>query len=323
MVTFIPSQIVYVSVMGTETLFTFLLLFSLLLLTRITPENSKKKQLLLTGIVLGYAMLVRAVAVLLPVVFIAFLFWRIPREKRLSSLAAFVLGVTVVISPWLIRNVVVMGTPSLSTSGGVNFRIGNGPGATGEWRNFAPGDPILSYEGEAARDRAGYTLTLKDVALNPMRVIKLVPHKMSLLWWSDESGIYWSLASRPADAPRLPQARIIQLNDAIWKWFLALSVAGIVLAWVQPRKNQVSILLTAILGYWLVIHAVLIANDRFHMPIIPILGIFMVFGVMTATKFISRASEEPAKSDVPDQKTSNAPGKARGRSLRARKRGHT
>ena len=322
-VAFNPSQIVYASVEGTETLFTLLFLSSLLLLLRVTPEKLDRRQLLLIGVIVGYAMLVRAVALLLPVLFIAFLWWQLPKGKRLIPVAAFAIGVAVIVSPWLIRNVIVMGTPSLSTSGGVNFRIGNGPGATGEWRNFAPGDPILDYEGEAERDRAGYTLTFKDIAADPARVIKLIPRKMSLLWWSDESGFYWSLTSRSENTPRIPQARLIQLNDTFWKWFLVFAVAGVVAAYARNRTTRTSMLLMAILGYWVVMHAALIANDRFHMPVIPIMGIFAVFGLMTASEYVSRAFAGAEAATDPGLRGETPQGAANARSKRARKRGHS
>lgn len=107
-------------------LFTFLTALAMLLLLKV--RNSPKKLLwAASGIALGLAVLTRATLI----VFVPFAFFWVlfvtGRTRRESILKAgvVVLGFLLVVSPWLMRNYKLFGSPLLTTMAGSQLWIGN------------------------------------------------------------------------------------------------------------------------------------------------------------------------------------------------------
>ena len=97
-----PLEILYVSIMMTETVFTTLLLLYLLICTGETPSW---KTSIAAGIVLGAATLVRPTILLLPAVIFAVRWvsgWK--SGENLKALALTAGAALLIFSPWLIRN---------------------------------------------------------------------------------------------------------------------------------------------------------------------------------------------------------------------------
>ncbi len=88
----------------------------------------------MAGALIGLAVLARPSALLLgiPALLLAL---STPREHRLARAAALALAAALAISPATLRNLAVAGEPVLvSDAGGLNFYLGNGPGANGTFR---------------------------------------------------------------------------------------------------------------------------------------------------------------------------------------------
>jgi tetratricopeptide (TPR) repeat protein len=124
------------------------------------------------GALLGLLMLTREETLLLaPVLALWTLlgFRKAPLEKRARGLAAFLLGLALVLAPVVWRNAAVGGELVLTTTqAGTNFYIGNGPRANGIYVPLLPGRGDAIFErvdavalAEAARGR---TLTPQEVS---------------------------------------------------------------------------------------------------------------------------------------------------------------
>jgi 4-amino-4-deoxy-L-arabinose transferase-like glycosyltransferase len=142
-VAFSPSHIAYSSVLGTEMLFTTRILLVLILTLRHT-ESPSKSGILLLGVALGMAWLVRGTMMLFPVVLLILFVQSGRTVGKSAGHVALVVAVAFLVGiPWTMRNSIVFDTPVLvSTNGGVNFWIGNGPGATGAYRELPDADPL-------------------------------------------------------------------------------------------------------------------------------------------------------------------------------------
>ena len=112
-----------------DTLFVTFVVWALLRLR--TSESFPK--ILLTGIVLGIALLQRgSLALFVPVS--AMWVWLTGSQAlrvRIQRSVVFTLGVVVAISPWLIRNYQVHGVPLMATTSGEHFWLGNAPHSFG------------------------------------------------------------------------------------------------------------------------------------------------------------------------------------------------
>lgn len=117
--------------------------FSLFIFKRILPG----KYLLLSGIFLGLGNLTRPVLLYMPFVFAVFLLLtQLGKKNFFSKFKAIVKDIIVltvisfiVMSPWIIRNLTVMGRLVLvDTNGPINFVIAHNERATGEWNDIKP-----------------------------------------------------------------------------------------------------------------------------------------------------------------------------------------
>ncbi len=88
-------------------------------------------KILLTGVVMGIAMLQRgSLALFVPAS--ALWVWSTSSQAlRIQRVVVFALGVVVAMSPWLIRNYQVHGVPLMTTTNGEHFWLGNAPHSFG------------------------------------------------------------------------------------------------------------------------------------------------------------------------------------------------
>lgn len=114
----IPS-IVYSNSLLTETVFTFLLTLSILFLVLHFKEPEKISSLLISGVLVGLSILCRPISIFLPlfIVLLIFTFSQRPKFYLFKRASLYLILCFVVVSPWLVRNQIVLGTPILSTMG--------------------------------------------------------------------------------------------------------------------------------------------------------------------------------------------------------------
>lgn len=121
--------------------------------------------------------------------------------RRARALLALLLFGTLAIMPVTLRNTLVAGEPVILTShGGFNFYIGNGPGAHGSWRlpreipgTGGPGGDDAAFHrvaeqergrplSELEADRYWYRRTAQAALEDPLRWLGLMARKLHLFW---------------------------------------------------------------------------------------------------------------------------------------------
>ena len=184
-VALLPSHIIsFTSVLRNESLHTVLVLLALIATCHLVRLPSLKNAVLL-GVIIGIGVYVRPILLLFPVSVAILLF--IPGGlslRRAVGLACVtVLASLIAISPWSVRNYIVMGEPVLtSTNGGRLFYMGNGPGATGEHRAIPPG--TFSETSEITAYREGIKLAIEHMMEHPASWLRILPIKFFHLWAS-------------------------------------------------------------------------------------------------------------------------------------------
>lgn len=247
-----PHSLLWTTQVMTETLYVSLIAVAVYLLTRLVYEQGNGGWVAIAcGAAAAAAALVRppilGFAVLLVVAGAIRGQWR---RRALLGL----LGLVIVYSPWVIRNVVQMDALVVtSTESGYVLWQGNSPGATGGTRGYvdlADFHPIEFPEStnEVARDRIYLRRSLEWIAENPGRVIALFPEKLANMWrpsWEGASNL--NLAATLLTYPLL----------------LTSGIAGLILL----RTNTLVQILIAWLLYQLLLHALVTGMIRFRLPL--------------------------------------------------------
>jgi Flp pilus assembly protein TadD len=182
---------------------------ALWLLVRALEGDARPRAFLLAGLALGLFALNRPNALPWAVVAAGLLLLARGLGPGLRPAAAFLLGAALGVAPATVRNVLVSGEPVLvSSHGGLNLLIGNGPGANGVYRWLDGVTPDIA--GQAADTRrlaeaeAGRKLTAREVsahfagtswrwiAANPGEAARLFARKVWYVLSGDEAPLNFS-----------------------------------------------------------------------------------------------------------------------------------
>ncbi|HEY0515271.1 MAG TPA: tetratricopeptide repeat protein [Thermoanaerobaculia bacterium] len=231
-----------------------------------------------TGLLLGVLALLRENALLL-VPFLLPLAWN--REDRWGGLArrggALVAGLVLALLPVAIRNGVVGGDflPT-SSQGGVNFYIGNNPGADGTYQPIVPGKQIPELErkepARVAEQALGRPLSAGEVSrywldralgwarAHPGNFLRLQLRKLRMFWswyeWPDAVDYYYVKTLSPV--LRLP---LLEFGGAAM-----LAVAGLFIA--RRRLENFAPTLLFALG-WMASTVIFFLFSRYRLPAVP------------------------------------------------------
>lgn len=153
------------------------------------------------------------------------------KRKKIGALAPL-MGMLVLLGPWVIRNQQVLGKTVISNNFGINFYRGNNPEAIGNW------PPVLSERAlqfrqnpatyESSFDDYSLHLALEWIKENPGSFFNNIPVKIWRFWvfdWPD------------------PRSRSL-LNLATWLPVLGLILVGFFLAKPSIRQPECLLFLT-------------------------------------------------------------------------------
>ncbi len=293
-----PSQIFFTSILASEILFTALLVLMIYLLVRRT-DGSSIWYPVMVGVLAGLLILIRAVALVLPFLIV---FFYLKSNRRpvlvLRNAALTILVSYLTLSPWLLRNKLVMGTFTVATSGGINLYIGNSPISSGGWV-WRTENPFgeLTAPNEVENNRLGYRLATKFIADDPLGFVARGVKKEIYMFATDFAAIAKEL-DLAAKARKVDQFVIFNLvGQTYYLTVLILSAGGFALLLREKRKrNRGFFLLGAILAYWLAAHFVFFGTDRFHFPLVPIFCIFSSWFILSQ---ISPSSQRYVEEEAP------------------------
>ncbi|MEW6051938.1 MAG: glycosyltransferase family 39 protein [Candidatus Zixiibacteriota bacterium] len=274
-----PSQVLFLDLLVSEYLFTFLLWLGMYVLIRV--DNSRLNRfwfLVGGGIVLGLAMLTRSLIQLLPLVFVPY-WWM--RNESLRSIAGrvalVVVGMALVVTPWIIRNYHHVGVAAVSSNGGINFYIGNNPRSGIGWLEvdttvFLLGNPAK----EAGNNELGYRLGWQYIAGHPAAFVKRGILKVAYTFASDIDAIVSHLivAAKAQRTDFYVVAAVVM--QSVYLIALLWAALGI---WHYYRQGSYrlhpgGVLLVLVVLYWMAVHFVFFGCGRFHFPLIPIIAAF-------------------------------------------------
>lgn len=264
---------------STETLFSLMLMLTVLAYLQ-ARAHAKPAWWMLAGVLAGLTALTRAVAQLLPFVMLAHV-W-LQRRPRVAGRHQLLLlaGFAVAVAPWVARNWVVFGSPSIGEGGAAHFWLGaTGSGMwTGneqmmvdvERLRIAPGSPQFAYLADAFHTIRG----------NPARYIGLRLQRMLGAYAQPfgtvaVAGVFGDVSLKAAagtwrTAVAMLAYPVFWLKLWIYFWHFGsvlLSAACVARYW---RKPGVWLLPLLVIGYMSVLYAMLTIIPRYLFPVMPL-----------------------------------------------------
>lgn len=248
-----------------------------------------------TGAIFGCAVLARPTfLVWLMLSALAFLCIRRPLSKALSTTAVIVVTAAAVLTPWTVRNLLVLDNPVFATThGGYTLLLGNNPA----FYDFLRGGPSYSAtwdsreldaeytrirrdfgEDEVAADRWAYEQAFRHIKAEPRMFLYASAVRVSRLW---------RLVPHQTGASESTLRRLSRYVVGIWyAHVFGLALLGsFVLArrlcrppWIWGLLLLVS--LTAV-------HAFYWSNMRMRAPAMPVIGLLAAAGLLRLTGNVS------------------------------------
>ncbi|MBK8750303.1 MAG: glycosyltransferase family 39 protein [Candidatus Competibacteraceae bacterium] len=281
-----PNLILMIGIASKEAVLALLLPLALLIAYPLSESNTSKirnwVRYIAAGTLLGFAMLVQPSFMLLPVAF--FLAeWLSGNAigKATVRVALLMVGMIIVVSPWTMRNIQVLGQViPVSTNGGDVFYRSNNPLANGGY--LAKGSVDLSHLPELEQNHAGYRLGLAWIRENPLDFALLGIRKQVLFLGDDAVGAYESMRrGRESSDGNRGYPLVKALCNAFWIVLWMAVFFGRLSHEIHPT---LLLLLLATFAYPLAIDTVFESGGRHHVPVVVMLAVVSAAAIVGRTR---------------------------------------
>ena len=258
--------LVYPLGLGTENPFFVLLLLSVFFLL-FSAREPTSLHFLLSGLFLGLTALTRSV--ILPFVGFAVLWaWFLLKNKRGALLIAGAFALTV--APWIIRNSLLHHKlTGIETSMGYNLYLGYHPQGDGSFF-FGPSLDLLPIFDDAERDRIGTEKAVEFIKAQPERILPLALNRLGFFFGLEKRVLMYFYSNNIFGFIPLPLLLVISAVLLLPFVFVTTS-AALGLSLLRWTPGHVLLLLLFI-GY-IVPHVFILAEDRFHLALVPYFAI--------------------------------------------------
>ena len=298
-----PNIIFHTATFLTETLFMFLVMSALAVIISAGWRDQRLswQRICAFAVLLALSALVRPISLLLlPLLAVAWLAGGFGMRRTLQYAAGAAVVVAVVLTPWAVRNAVVMRAPIvISANIGDNLCIGHHAGASGAFALPEECFPDASeYAGldraefEVRRNNDNIRTALTYAFKHPLKEVELVFRKA---WWltrQDHDGL-WAIESY-GDDPFIDadlRTGLGRLADVFFFATVAVGALGL-FGLARPFEARRLFFLLALLGLALV-PLVFFGDARFHVPAMPLLVIPAAWMVVTLPGVLQRLGAPP------------------------------
>lgn len=300
--TFLPSQIEWNAVLGSEESFTFLLVLSLYLYVRATRQPKINWVLfLLAGLVMGLASDVRPVTLLFPVFILVYELLRNRPQWRKAAgrTLAFGLLMGLAVLPVTIRNALTMHHfVVVSTNGGVNLWQGTKTNGGYYWSWNPQVNPLLAANGnELLQNQIGERVAFQYIFSHPFLTLQNGFVKIYDLYKNDVNGVWYTLQITNPNHQGVLLAN--QMTTYAYWVFMIFALIGIVKYFRWPRRVWLQRALPVVfLLYYTLLFLFFPAWDRFRYPIMPIFAVYLGLGWTVAWDWLrwrSKGRRDPQR----------------------------
>lgn len=278
-----PMLLVYPLGLGTENPFFVLLLASFLFLLSCI-ERPTTFHFLLSGILLALTALTRSV--ILAFAFAAFcLLIYLHGKRAILSILAFVF----VVSPWIIRNSLLHGElTGIETSMGYNLYLGYHPQGDGSFV-FGPSLDLLPILDDAERDKIGTEKAIEFIKAQPERFIPLAVNRLGFFFGLEKRVLMYFYGNDLLGFIPLPL--LLTISAILLLPFVLISIYA-ALGLSLLRWNPQTCLLALLFIFYTLPHVFILAEDRFHLALVPYIAILASWFWVSGFKALSLRWQE-------------------------------
>jgi len=269
---YLPAS-VYGVYLFKENLMTPLMLGVVWCALRLLKESSHRIALA-CGALLGLLALTGNAALCLLGPVVVALAWVPAPVRQRSTLFVLMLAATIAVAtPWMVRNLRVIGAPVLNTNGGFNLYLGNNPAATGFFMSI--GDTPRGDTWQALRKtgevQASETLKVEAIAWikeHPGQFVGLALKKAAYFW------------TPPFHEGKGPASFVETAVRILWAiQFVALIAAALGSLFFASLRNRTLAVLWLGIACYTAVHMLFYVIFRYREPIMPLLGVIAALAV--------------------------------------------
>jgi 4-amino-4-deoxy-L-arabinose transferase-like glycosyltransferase len=266
-----PLLIVYPLALASENLFVPLLTLGLVLVLR-AGERRRARDHVLGGLVLGLTALTRSIAAGVALLMAMWLWW-VAADKRVGfrNSALLIACFLLVTMPWAVRNTLLHGRPTwIETSLGYNLYIGYHPQSTGTFTaEHGISLDLLPILDDGERQARGMEAFWGFVWADPGRVPYLMVRKARYLWELDSRAlIYFYGNGFLGQWPTWLLGLVFLLACGPLVALAPAAAAGLACG----RMGRCKALVALLLIYYTGVHMLIMAESRFHVPLLPVIA---------------------------------------------------
>ncbi|GER81231.1 MAG: glycosyltransferase family 39 protein [Anaerolineales bacterium] len=237
--------------------------------SRLPPSASRllpsDYNLLLSGLFLGLTALTRSVILPFAILAIAYAFY-VLRKRAWILAIAFMLT----IAPWIVRNSLLHHKlTGIETSMGYNLYLGYHPQGNGSFV-FGPSLDLLTILDDAQRDRVGTEKAIEFIRAEPGRFIPLAINRLGFFFGLEKRVLMYFYGNDLVGF--IPFPFLLTLFLVMLLPFVVVSLSAALGASLL-RWNPPTILLGLLFFAYVTPHVFILAEDRFHLALVPFLAI--------------------------------------------------
>lgn len=277
-----PLLVIYPLALATENLFFPLVAAGLLVLLR-ASDSQHDRDYLLAGALLGAATLTRSV--IFGFIDLAILWvWFALRQRRGALL--FAAAVAALVLPWTIRNTLLEGQFTfVENSLGYNLHMGYHPQGTGTFQ-YGISLELVPYLDDGQRNEIGTQAALKFIQDDPGRVPYLIVRKAGYFFALERRALsYFYSNNFFGHISTVPLVGLFLLFTLPFP--IISSLAAVALPFVKWTRERILILL--FMGGYLSPHLLLMAEERFHLVMVPLLAVLAGYALYSRAEIVSAA----------------------------------
>jgi len=266
-----PMLVIYPLSLATENLFFLLIICSLWVLL-IAEKKRKWIFFALAGILLGLTCLTRSVAIVFAGL-VVFWTWFILKEQKFA-LTIFLL-VSIVTIPWMLRNTFLHHKlTGIESALGYDLYVGYHPEGSGTFQYGISLD-LMPYLDDGLRDKIGQSQAFEFIKNNPERIPYLIIRKLGYFFGLERRALTYFYSNNFLGP--IPNKILVVISFLFLTPFVLISLSAMIGFGITKWDRTNSLIGLLIVGY-LVPHILILAEDRFHLTLIPFLIIAAVSG---------------------------------------------